>query len=90
VPDYRRNQVPGGTFFFTVNLLDRRSELLVTQIQALRDAVWQVRRHTLFHIDAWVVLPDHMPACGPYRQAMPTSRSLARDPDGILEGFARP
>jgi hypothetical protein len=25
MPDYRRNRVPGGTFFFTVNLLDRRS-----------------------------------------------------------------
>jgi REP-associated tyrosine transposase len=22
MPDYRRNRVPGGTFFFTVNLLD--------------------------------------------------------------------
>jgi putative transposase len=61
MPDYRRNRVPGGTFFFTVNLLDRRSDLLVTQIQALRDAVRQVRRQAPFHIDAWVVLPDHMP-----------------------------
>ena len=39
MPDYRRNRVPGGTFFFTVNLLDRRSDLLVTQIDILRDAV---------------------------------------------------
>jgi putative transposase len=60
VPDYRRDRVPGGTFFFPVDLLDRRSELLVTQIQAMRDAVRQVRRHAPFHIDAWVVLPDHM------------------------------
>jgi hypothetical protein len=27
MPDYCRNRVPGGTFFFTVNLLDRRSDL---------------------------------------------------------------
>jgi putative transposase len=60
VPDYRRNRVQGGTFFFTVNLLDRRSDLLVTQIQALRDAVGQVRLQAPFRIDAWVVLPDHM------------------------------
>src|SRR5438128_11662261 len=60
MPDYRRNRVPGGTFFFTVNLLDRRSDLLVPQIQALRDAVRQVRLHAPFHIDAWVVRPDHM------------------------------
>jgi putative transposase len=58
--DYRRNRVPGGTLFFTVNLLDRRSDLLVMQIDALRDAVRQVRRHAPFRIDAWVVLPDHM------------------------------
>jgi putative transposase len=60
VPDYRRNRVPGGTFFLTVNLLYRHSGLLVTQIQALRDAVRRVRRHAPFRIDAWVVLPDHM------------------------------
>jgi putative transposase len=58
VPDYRRNRVPGGSFFFTVNLLDRRSDLLVTQIQVLRDAVRQVRLRASFDIDAWVVLPD--------------------------------
>jgi putative transposase len=43
-----------------VNLLDRRSDLLVTQIDALRDAVREVRARAPFHIDAWVVLPDHM------------------------------
>jgi hypothetical protein len=37
--DYRRNRVPGGTFFFTVNRRDPRSDLLVTQIDILRDAV---------------------------------------------------
>jgi REP element-mobilizing transposase RayT len=60
MPDYRRHRVPGGTFFFTVNLLDRRSDLLVTRIDALRDAVRKVRGRTPFHIEAWVVLPDHM------------------------------
>jgi putative transposase len=42
MPDYRRNRVPGGTFFFTVDLLDRRSNLLVARIAALREAVRQV------------------------------------------------
>jgi hypothetical protein len=32
MPDYRRNRDPDAPFFFTVNLLDRRSELLVPQI----------------------------------------------------------
>jgi putative transposase len=60
MPDYRRNRVPGGTYFFTVNLSDRSSDLLVARIEALRHAVRQVRARTPFHIDAWVVLPDHM------------------------------
>ena len=60
MPDYRRNRVPGGTFFFTVNLLDRRSDLLVMQIDALREAVRQTRARAPFRIDAWVILPDHM------------------------------
>ena len=62
MPDYRRNRVPGGTYFFTVNLLDRRSDLLVTQIGLLRASVRRVRQLMPFHIDAWVVLPDHMHA----------------------------
>src|SRR5260370_23189868 len=60
MPDYRRNGVRGGTFFFTVNLLDRRSDLLVRQIDILREAVARVRANAPFRIDAWVVLPDHM------------------------------
>ena len=59
MPDYRRNRVPGGTYFFTVNLLQRHSCLLVEHIDALRDAVRKVRAQRPFHIDAWVVLPDH-------------------------------
>lgn len=60
MPDYRRNRVAGGTFFFTVNLLDRRSDLLVTHINALRAAVRRVRARVPFRIEAWVVLPDHL------------------------------
>jgi putative transposase len=59
VPDYRRNRVAGGTYFFTVNLLDRHSRLLVEHIDAFRDAVRYVRRQRPFRIDAWVILPDH-------------------------------
>ena len=74
-----------------VNLLDCRSDLLVTQIRALLDAIRQVRRQVPFHIDAWGVLPDHMHCLW----TLPAGdadfpRSLARDQDGILECFARP
>ena len=57
---YRRNRVPGGTYFFTVNLLDRRSSLLVDQVGLLREVVRAVRARAPFHIDAWVVLPEHL------------------------------
>jgi REP-associated tyrosine transposase len=60
MPDYRRNLTPGAPYFFTVNLLDRRSDLLVRHIEVLREAVRAVRRRSPFVIDAWVVLPDHM------------------------------
>jgi putative transposase len=60
MPDYRRNRVPGATYFLTVNLRDRRSNLLVTEIAALRDAVRTELSRRPFHIDAWVVLPNHM------------------------------
>ena len=60
MPDYRRNRVPGGTYFFTVNLLERKYGLLVEYIDCLREAVRMVRLNQPFHIDAWVVLPDHM------------------------------
>jgi putative transposase len=56
--DYRRDRVEGGTFFFTVNLANRRSELLVREIETLRAAIRAVRLATPFHIDAWVVLPE--------------------------------
>ena len=60
MPDYRRNLVPGGTFFFTVNLRDRKQDLLTEHIVVLRELVRATRTLLPFHIDAWVVLPDHM------------------------------
>jgi putative transposase len=60
MPDYRRNRIPGGTYFFTVNLLERNRSLLTDNIELLRNAIRTTRRARPFHIDAWVVLPDHM------------------------------
>jgi len=59
---YRRNFLPGGTFFFTVPLVDRNSCLLVDQIDALRDATRHTRSSQPFTIDAVVILPDHLHA----------------------------
>jgi putative transposase len=39
VADYRRFRIPGSTWFFTVNLAERRNNhLLVDQIDLLREA----------------------------------------------------
>ena len=62
MPDYRRNRVAGGTYFFTLALADRRTDLLVREIGALRAAVARTRRLHPFRIDAWVVLPEHLHA----------------------------
>ena len=58
--NYRRYRVAGGTYFFTVNLLDRDSDLRTRHIEVLRTAVQVTRKARPFHVDAWVVLPDHL------------------------------
>jgi putative transposase len=60
LPDYRCNRVPGGTFFVTVNLRDPRSDLLVTQIDILRNAVRRVRARTPFASTPGLSFPDHL------------------------------
>jgi putative transposase len=61
MPNYRRCRTDGGTYFFTVNLLERYpNDLLVRHIDVLRRAVLETRQRQPFHIDAWVVLPDHL------------------------------
>lgn len=60
--DYRRTRQEGGTYFFTVNLADRSSTVLVDRIDDLRRAVRIVKQRHPFDIVAWVVLPDHLHA----------------------------
>jgi putative transposase len=62
MPNYRRAFVSGGCWFFTVNLFDRKSRLLVENIDDLREAVRATRLRHPFHIDAMVVLPNHIHA----------------------------
>jgi putative transposase len=58
--NYLRYRIPGGCYFFTVNLLERNSTLLIDHIDLLRESVRVGKRNKPFHIDAWVVLPEHM------------------------------
>lgn len=59
---YRRADAKGGTYFFTVNHAERQLRLLVDHVAVLRAAVKEVKRRHPFHIDAFVVLPDHLHA----------------------------
>jgi putative transposase len=59
---YRRNLVPGGTFFFTVVLANRRWTILVDHIDFLREAFRYINCLQPFAIDAIVILPDYMHA----------------------------
>jgi REP-associated tyrosine transposase len=60
--NYRRNFVSGGSYFFTVNLADRRSRLLTENIELLRAAFRYARNRHRFTIEAIVILPDHLHA----------------------------
>ena len=62
MPDYRRMWVPGGTYFFTVNLADRSRRLLAERFEVLRSATCAVRRRHPFEIVAWVAMPNHLHA----------------------------
>jgi REP element-mobilizing transposase RayT len=55
---YRRNFIPGGTFFFTVTLDDRRSSALIDHVALLRAAFRKARSERPFVTDAIVILPD--------------------------------
>ena len=59
---YRRNFVPGGTYFFTVTLRDRRTSLLIDHADALVAAIRRVRELHPWQTDALVILPDHLHA----------------------------
>jgi REP element-mobilizing transposase RayT len=59
--DYRRIYIPGTTWFFTVNLAERRdNHLLVEKIDLLRTAFRYVKERKPYRIDAIVIMPDHL------------------------------
>jgi len=60
MPTYRRNFLAGGSYFFTVNLANRRLRLLTENIDLLRAAFRYTRQRHPFAIEAIVVLPDHL------------------------------
>lgn len=59
---YRRADVAGATYFFTVNLQNRRQTLLTDHISLLRRCFKTVKQRHPFTIDAMVILPEHLHA----------------------------
>ena len=61
--DYRRNFVPGGTFFFTVVVHERRP-ILTTDLarSCLRSTIREEKESRPFDLVALVLLPDHLHA----------------------------
>ena len=60
MPNYLRPRISGARIFFTVNLAVRGSDLLVREIDALRETVRVTRQERPFTIEAWVAMPDHL------------------------------
>src|SRR4051812_6074552 len=61
MPNYRRAWHAGGTYFFTVNLLQRHgNDLLTRHVDLLRKVVRSVRQRHPFYIHGWAVLPEHL------------------------------
>jgi putative transposase len=78
MPNYRRAFAPGASWFFTVNLLDRRSDLLTNRIDALREATrWTQARQTLPPEDTdfsmrWRLIKSH------FAKSIPKGERLSR------------
>src|SRR5689334_8509232 len=60
--NYRRNFIAGGSYFFTVNLDDRRSNLLTEHVEQLHAAFRYTRQRHPFSVESIVILPDHLHA----------------------------
>ena len=60
LPNYRRNYVPGGTYFFTCLTYGRRP-ILTTNLgrRCLKEAIQAIARDHPFTVLAIVLLPDH-------------------------------
>ncbi len=59
---YKRSDIKGGSYFFTVNLANRKSSLLTDHIKNLKKAINQVKQTHPFIIEAMVILPEHIHA----------------------------
>src|SRR5947209_1660030 len=104
MPRYRRNYVPGGTYFFTVVTFDRRPLFARQRVRHdLHQAIEAVCRKRPFQVVAMVLLPDHLhtiwtlpPGDADYstrwrqiKEAFTRSFPLVSDTDAILSASRR-
>src|SRR3989339_1207269 len=83
---YRRANIQGACYFFTVALANRESSLLVEQIENLRQAFRLVKQRHPFEIVAMVVMPEHLHAIW---QLPPGDADFALRWSLIKSGFSR-
>lgn len=62
---YIHPRIDAACIFFTLALAQRGSDLLLREVERLRQAVADTKRALPFEINAWVVLPDHLHAIWP-------------------------
>jgi putative transposase len=61
MPNYRRNYVPGGTYFFTLVTFQRRKHFdTPNKLDRLHSTIMQVQRSKPFDLLAFCLLPDHI------------------------------
>ena len=61
MPNYRRNYVPGGTYFFTLVTFQRRKYFDTPhKLDLLHSKIRQVQRYKPFDLLAYCLLPDHI------------------------------
>ncbi len=83
---YRRNRIAGARCFFTVTMRDRRSDVLVRNVDALRD-VWRRASTRVPHtVVAAAVLPDYLHAVIRMEDSTEDHPRLWQD---IKKGFTR-
>ncbi len=57
---YRRAFIPATSYFFTVNLAERKNKLLIDNIGYLKGAFAKVKHPHPFKANALVVMPAHL------------------------------
>ena len=60
MPNYHRFYIKGGTYFLTIALQNRKSDLLIRYITELRQAYQETLAYYPFKTIAITILPEHM------------------------------